>query len=269
MRVARGLAFGPAPTASPPAPPGSLRRAAADTCGVFVTRTGWDHIGGLPGLLLSHRGDSVSAASPAKLPVTGPPGLSRLVRGMGHFGVGGEAQESVVEIDRSGGLLLDDVALAIGAVLIEPEGEDQGAVAPPPPKRRCTRSSVFGAGGAPPIASFYGRVKGQAPNIDPERAKLLGVVGRDLGTLKQEGSFTCPDGTVVRLDQVLKTAKDPDALFALVDCPDHRYVAPLLNNPALAVALGDDAANVRLVFHTAPPDILAVSTAASPRAMPG
>lgn len=214
---------------------------------IFMTRTSWEHLGGLPGLSLT-----VQDAGVPNLTLHGPPGLDEIYRGMRRFVVLKDLKVKTVILDNQE--VFDDQILNITCVPLkrqiqansnnctsqrispEPELDDtdyyayetnRGNESTPPPMEEQTWLSNTSKQEESVVVLYICKLKPKPGSLNLEKCVEKGVPpGPLLGQLKNGLEVTLPNGIIVRPDEV-RAPTDPGPVFIFLDIPNIQYLQSL------------------------------------------
>lgn len=206
---------------------------------IFVTRTGWQHIGGLPGLSLTVQDSGVPS-----LALHGPPGLGALFRSMQRFVV---LKELTVEArECADGGRFEDAVLSVEYVpLLKKENPRQGCATDPTTiKQPLSNNNVI---------AFVCQLKPRPGALCLEKCVDRGVpTGPLLGQLKNGQDVRLADGTLVRAAEV-RSPDDPGPRFCVIDVPGAEYLDSL---EACAERFVSGGTEPVLLLHFSPPEVV-------------
>ena len=206
---------------------------------VFITRTSWANIGGLPGLTMSLRDRGVSQVS-----LYGPQSLHDFKHASAIF-LNQEKLNLTVHtsLDSSSlPLVYENEDMTVEGYEVfrnspqvaqgndKQDGQVFGSASEnlPNAKRQCLVSSLYDS-----VVFFVGRLCKTRGKFHPDKAKLLGL---PMGPLYRElvsGSpVTSPSGRVVFPHEVMDPDQ-PGPEFVILECPSADFIPPIISHPQL------------------------------------
>ncbi|TPX43189.1 hypothetical protein SeMB42_g00246 [Synchytrium endobioticum] len=213
---------------------------------IFLTRTSWDCVGGLPGLLLTLGDLNQDAVS-----LHGPPKLKHFIKAIHPFANRPEMQIHVHQQTGSETPYMDENLTIIPICLrasnaqqgvSEDEADKDDAQEVDDPKWQESHASV-------PSTCYVCTGPVKPGRFDPVAAKKLGVKpGPDFGRLTKGDSVEAQDGTLVHPNQCIGPAT-PGAVFFIVDCPHESYIQSLTMAPHLQQFKNTKENPVTCIFH--------------------
>ncbi|XP_050085993.1 ribonuclease Z, mitochondrial [Anopheles aquasalis] len=208
---------------------------------IFMTRTSWDRIGGLPGICLTMQDVGVPEVS-----LHGPPGLGELFKAMRRFVI---LKDMKVEAAEYGtGDVYEDHVMTLRYVVISretgnapTEGDEQEQDAPVDDtdyyayerKKESSSSKDESSQKCPgtrwikrqeeSVMAYICKLKPRQGQLSLEKCVEQGVpAGPLLGQLKNGNDVTLPDGRLVRSCDV-RAPDDPGPVFIFLDIPSEEY----------------------------------------------
>ncbi|TPX31232.1 hypothetical protein SmJEL517_g05361 [Synchytrium microbalum] len=235
---------------------------------VLLTRTSWDCIGGLPGMLLTLADQDVTGIN-----IHGPPMLRQFMKGIQYFTYRPNLRITLDET-RDAQETVKDENVTIVSVLIRPTLKDAAASwngdTPMEPADQDEESRQKRHAGV--ISTCYvctGPV--QPGKFNPAAAQKLGIKpgpkfgmepaafvfflrrGRifmypGLGLLTKGESVEANDGTLIHPHQCVGP-ETPGAVFFILDCPSELYISSLINAPYLQQFKNVKTSPVTCIIH--------------------
>ncbi|XP_055386700.1 ribonuclease Z, mitochondrial [Condylostylus longicornis] len=217
---------------------------------IFMTRTSWDRLGGLPGLTLTVQDSGVP-----NLTLHGPPGLDEIFRGMERFVVLKDLKVSTVNYENGGDF--EDQVMTVKCIPLKidkyennndakssdlkeeiPEIDDTDYYEYEN-KKKDERQSPISINVKNISSENYQRreefmtcayickLKPKPGSLNLEKCVDKGVPpGPLLGQLKNGFDVELPDGTIVKSDDV-RAPTDPGPVFIFIDVPNEDYLVAL------------------------------------------
>ncbi|XP_052864541.1 ribonuclease Z, mitochondrial [Anopheles cruzii] len=248
---------------------------------IFMTRTSWDRIGGLPGICLTMQDVGVPAVS-----LHGPPGLGELFKAMRRFVI---LKDMKVEASEwATGDVFEDHVMTLRYVVIkrevtgspkagssdednkqyeEPLVDDTDYYAYERKKEPATaetsqRSQHFNwiKRQEETVMAYICKLKPRSGQLSLEKCVDFGVPpGPLLGQLKNGNDVTLPDGRVVRSSDV-RAPDDPGPVFIFIDIPSEEYLSDLQQKAELFApyqqGATDSSDQALYVIHFSPLEVM-------------
>ncbi|EAT37691.1 AAEL010336-PA [Aedes aegypti] len=243
---------------------------------IFMTRTCWERIGGLPGICLTMQDVGVPNVT-----LHGPPGLDELFKAMRRFVILKDMKVEAAECKAED--LFDDHVMSLKYVAInrEPESvsnsdeenQDEDTTvddtdyyayekrnkAAPKPKLAMTQQD-WTKRHEETVMAYICKLKLRFGQLSLEKCVDRGVTpGPLLGQLKNGNDVTLPDGTVVKSSDV-RGPDDPGPVFIFIDIPSEEYLRDLDDkNEAFAPyqsTATEESNQAMYVLHFSPLDVM-------------
>ncbi|XP_053675250.1 ribonuclease Z, mitochondrial [Anopheles nili] len=248
---------------------------------IFMTRTNWERIGGLPGICLTMQDVGVPAVS-----LHGPPGLDELLKAMRRFVILKDMKVEANEYNT--GDMYEDHVMTLRYVVINRESikaietspneeykqeetviDDTDYYAYERKKEPSKQEPTSRGSNAPmnwtkreedSVMAYICKLKPRLGQLSFEKCVDFGVpAGPLLGQLKNGNDITLPDGRVVRSSDV-RAPDDPGPVFMFIDIPSKEYLADFQAKSDLFAKYQQDAVEEsdRAVFvlHFTPLDVM-------------
>ncbi|XP_052893807.1 ribonuclease Z, mitochondrial [Anopheles moucheti] len=213
---------------------------------IFMTRTNWERIGGLPGICLTMQDVGVPAVS-----LHGPPGLDELFKAMRRFVILKDMKVEASEY--ATGDVYEDHVMTLQYIVINPEtselkaaesdeelGHEEAPVddtdyyayerrkvtAQPPQQESAKniRTTDWTKREESSVMAYICKLKPRHGQLSLEKCVDQGVPpGPLLGQLKNGNDVTLPDGRVVKSVDV-RAPDDPGPVFMFIDIPSREYL---------------------------------------------
>uniref|UniRef100_A0A182Q3L6 Zinc phosphodiesterase ELAC protein 2 n=1 Tax=Anopheles farauti TaxID=69004 RepID=A0A182Q3L6_9DIPT len=212
---------------------------------IFMTRTNWERIGGLPGICLTMQDVGVPAVS-----LHGPPGLDELFKAMRRFVILKDMKVEASEY--STGDVYEDHVMTLRYVVINREQSDcKGNATEEEQKQeeapvddtdyyayerkketgpqqesstKSTNTTNWTKREENSVMAYICKLKPRHGQLSLEKCVDYGVpAGPLLGQLKNGNDITLPDGRIVRSCDV-RAPDDPGPVFMFLDIPEREYL---------------------------------------------
>ncbi|EDS28618.1 ribonuclease Z, mitochondrial [Culex quinquefasciatus] len=246
---------------------------------IFMTRTCWERIGGLPGICLTMQDVGVPSVT-----LHGPPGLDELFKAMSRFVILKDMKVRAAEC-RAEDLYEDHVMtlkyVAIGRKVEEgganSDEEDKGEETTvddtdyyayekrkkSEPKAKLQTASAkqdWTKRHEESVMAYICKLKHRFGQLSLEKCVEKGVpAGPLLGQLKNGNDVTLPDGKVVKSSDV-RGPNDPGPVFIFIDIPSEAYLSDLeAKNEAFVPyqsTATDESDQAMYVVHFTPLDVM-------------
>ncbi|XP_058121593.1 ribonuclease Z, mitochondrial [Anopheles coustani] len=208
---------------------------------IFMTRTSWERIGGLPGICLTMQDVGVPAVS-----LHGPPGLEELFKAMRRFVILKDMKVDASEY--STGYVYEDHVMTVRYISIkrdtanieanttEAQEEEEALVDETDyyayeRKKDYTKQEASSTTGGQnwtrreeqSVMAYICKLKPRLGQLSLEKCVDFGVpAGPLLGQLKNGNDITLPDGRIVKSSDV-RAPDDPGPVFIFLDIPSREY----------------------------------------------
>ena len=193
---------------------------------VFLTKTSWANMGGLPGLSMTLQGIGVPALS-----VHTPKSILKLYEMTRLFSVTADLD---VRERLPKDVMYSDPDLSVTYVPLKGKSEDSEVV-----------------------LNYIVSLSSLPGKLNIEKCFRLKIPkGPALGELKNGKDYVFPDGTVVKSSDVVDP-EEPGAVFLVIDCPTPEYVDSLINNDHFNRHIGTEESLIPShIFHFSSVDVL-------------
>ena len=229
---------------------------------VFLTRTHWDCVGGLPGLIMHMRDSSLNELS---LNLYGPQELVAYDRAVAYVINKTRLQFNLNVLSENSTIMYKDDEIQVTGVLLETE---TGGVSSESEKlssdddeeelerKEPTAKRHKPAGPSSSSVVYLCELADIPGKFDPSKAKALGLPSGPLyAKLVQGNSVMTPEGREVKPADVVGPAY-AGPLFIIIDCPNEHTLAQLLANRKLRQLHEEDySKRPSLVIHMTPREI--------------
>uniref|UniRef100_A0A8W7P7L7 Zinc phosphodiesterase ELAC protein 2 n=1 Tax=Anopheles coluzzii TaxID=1518534 RepID=A0A8W7P7L7_ANOCL len=250
---------------------------------IFMTRTNWERIGGLPGICLTMQDVGVPAVS-----LHGPPGLDELFKAMRRFVILKDMKVEASEY--ATGDVYEDHVMTLRYVVInrqpasgareagsdEDQNQDEATVddtdyyayerkretlqKPQSDAAKTVQSTNWTKREESSVMAYICKLKPRHGQLSLEKCVELGVPpGPLLGQLKNGNDVTLPDGRVVRSCEV-RAPDDPGPVFMFIDIPSREYMDDFVAKAELFEKYQQTAAEESdqaiFVVHFSPLDVM-------------
>lgn len=246
---------------------------------IFITRTCWERIGGLPGICLTMQDVGVPSVT-----LHGPPGLDELFKAMRRFVILKDMRVEAAECRADD--VFEDHAMTLKYVMInrEPasatnsddeEKTEETAVddtdyyayekrkkSEPRPKISATshQHQDWTKRHEESVIAYICKLKLRFGQLSLEKCVEQGVPpGPLLGLLKNGKDVTLPNGTVVKSSDV-RGPNDPGPVFIFIDLPSKAYLKDLAEKNELFApyqsTARDESDQAMYVIHYSPLDVM-------------
>ncbi|XP_035910676.1 ribonuclease Z, mitochondrial [Anopheles stephensi] len=249
---------------------------------IFMTRTNWERIGGLPGICLTMQDVGVPAVS-----LHGPPGLDELFKAMRRFVILKDMKVEASEY--ATGDVYEDHVMTLRYVVInrdtseckgagsdEEQSQEEAPVddtdyyayerkkeAPPQTQSETTKSARttdWTKREETSVMAYICKLKPRHGQLSLERCVDFGVPpGPLLGQLKNGNDVTLPDGRVVKSADV-RAPDDPGPVFMFIDIPSREYLKDFMAKGDVFAKYQqqatDEADQAIFVVHFTPVDVM-------------
>lgn len=224
---------------------------------VFLTRTHWDCVGGLPGLAMHMRDSSVNELS---LNLYGPEGLVGYDSAVSHVVNKAKLQFNLSVLSESCAIMYKDDEIQVTGILLGTDNNDGSSASETSSSDEeefeCKESSAKRSKSARPSfrsVVYLCELADIPGKFDPSKAKALGLPSGPLyAKLVQGNSVKTPEGQEVKPDDVIGPPF-VGPLFMVIDCPSEQALAQLWANRHLQ-SLHEEGCPKRpsLVIHMTP-----------------
>uniref|UniRef100_A0A182S923 Zinc phosphodiesterase ELAC protein 2 n=1 Tax=Anopheles maculatus TaxID=74869 RepID=A0A182S923_9DIPT len=249
---------------------------------IFMTRTNWERIGGLPGICLTMQDVGVPAVS-----LHGPPGLDELFKAMRRFVILKDMKVEASEY--ATGDMYEDHVMTLRYVVINRDrsackgaGSDEEqsheeapvddtdyyayerkketAQQPQPETGKSSRTTDWTKREENSVMAYICKLKPRHGQLSLERCVEFGVPpGPLLGQLKNGNDITLPDGRVVRSADV-RAPDDPGPVFMFIDIPSREYLKDFMAKGDVFAKhqqqASEEADHAIFVVHFTPLDVM-------------
>ncbi|KAI1283164.1 Ribonuclease Z, mitochondrial [Halotydeus destructor] len=179
---------------------------------LFLTRTCWDTMGGLPGLSMTMQAMGIPGLS-----IHSPKNITKLFELTKLFSI--TADMDIKEFDTTKDVFSDST-MDVSYVRVG----NSSANGDNSKKVKLDRE---------PVLCYICRLQRQPSSLNIRKCMELGIPkGPHLGILKNGGEYKFPDGRVVNYQDVT-TLGEPGPVFIILDCPDIDYIDDLISNHEL------------------------------------